>query len=186
MRTILSAAIGALILAVVPVTVTRKSIRDGKFMIPIARCRRQLTLDSKHARFARTPLRRHCAFRRKISRAGLTKTAACKMEVERGYAEVVAKTGYIYTREAFGDCNFMSNLPNQCLQRRKPGARKQRRLSDGLYEIQVLDSYETKRTRTPGCSRLRTISSLVNPSRPPASGRSTTCFHGRVSIKREN
>ena len=30
--------------------------------------------------------------------------SAAKWKVENGYAEVAAKTGYIYTREAFGDC----------------------------------------------------------------------------------
>src|SRR2546430_16429758 len=29
-----------------------------------------------------------------------------KWKVENGYAEVAAKTGYIYTREAFGDCQL--------------------------------------------------------------------------------
>ena len=32
--------------------------------------------------------------------------SAAKWKVENGYAEVVAKTGYIYTREAFGDCQL--------------------------------------------------------------------------------
>src|SRR3989442_13518151 len=32
--------------------------------------------------------------------------SGAKWKVENGYAEVVAKTGYIYTREAFGDCQL--------------------------------------------------------------------------------
>src|SRR5260370_13327745 len=32
--------------------------------------------------------------------------SAAKWKVENGYAEVMAKTGYIYTREAFGDCQL--------------------------------------------------------------------------------
>jgi Domain of Unknown Function (DUF1080) len=71
--------------------------------------------------------------------------SAAKWKVENGYAEVVAKTGYIYTREAFGDCQlhieFAEPLP--------PKRESQDRGNSGvflmgLYEIQVLDSYENK------------------------------------------
>ncbi len=71
--------------------------------------------------------------------------SAPKWKVESGYAEVVAKTGYIYTREAFGDCQlhveFAEPVP--------PKGESQERGNSGvflmgLYEIQVLDSYENK------------------------------------------
>jgi 3-keto-disaccharide hydrolase len=68
-------------------------------------------------------------------------SSAAKWKVENGYAEVVAKTGYIYTREAFGDCQlhveFAEPVP--------PKGESQERGNSGvflmgLYEIQVLDS----------------------------------------------
>src|SRR5882762_8238949 len=71
--------------------------------------------------------------------------SAAKWKVENGYAEVVAKTGYIYTRDSFGDCQlhveFAEPVP--------PKGESQERGNSGvflmgLYEIQVLDTYENK------------------------------------------
>ncbi|PYU05360.1 MAG: hypothetical protein DMG33_11255, partial [Acidobacteria bacterium] len=71
--------------------------------------------------------------------------SAAKWKVENGYAEVVAKTGNISTKEAFGDCQlhveFAEPVP--------PKGESQERGNSGvflmgLYEIQVLDSYENK------------------------------------------
>ena len=68
-----------------------------------------------------------------------------KWKVENGYAEVVAKTGYIHTKKPFGDCQlhveFYEPVP--------PKGESQERGNSGvflmgLYEIQVLDSYQNK------------------------------------------
>ncbi len=62
-----------------------------------------------------------------------------KWKVENGYAEVVAKTGFIYTKQSFGD-----------------------------YEVQVLDSYENKTYADGQASALYgQYPPLVNASRPP-------------------
>jgi hypothetical protein len=66
-------------------------------------------------------------------------------KVEKGYMEVVAGTGYNFTRDSFGDCQlhveFAEPTPPQ-------GESQERGNSGvflmGLYEIQVLDSYEKK------------------------------------------
>ncbi len=95
--------------------------------------------------------------------------SAAKWKVENGYAEVVAKTGYIYTREAFGDCQlhveFAEPVP--------PKGESQERGNSGvflmgLYEIQVLDSYENK-TYADGqaAAVYGQYPPVVNASRPP-------------------
>jgi len=104
-----------------------------------------------------------------------------KWKVEQGYAEVVAKTGNIYTREAFGDCElhveFAEPVP--------PKGESQERGNSGvflmgLYEIQVLDSYENK-TYADGqaASVYGQYPPLVNASRPPGQWQSyDILFHG--------
>ncbi len=104
-----------------------------------------------------------------------------KWKVEQGYAEVVAKTGNIYTREAFGDCQlhveFAEPVP--------PKGESQERGNSGvflmgLYEIQVLDSYENK-TYADGqaASVYGQYPPLVNASRPPGQWQSyDIVFHG--------
>ncbi|HEX9344613.1 MAG TPA: DUF1080 domain-containing protein [Candidatus Acidoferrum sp.] len=104
-----------------------------------------------------------------------------KWKVEQGYAEVVAKTGNIYTREAFGDCQlhveFAEPVP--------PKGESQERGNSGvflmgLYEIQVLDSYENK-TYADGqaASVYGQYPPLVNASRPPGQWQSyDILFHG--------
>src|SRR6516165_7586356 len=66
-------------------------------------------------------------------------------KVENGYFEVVPKTGYIHTKKPFGDCQlhveFREPVP--------PKGESQERGNSGvflmgLYEIQVLDSYQNK------------------------------------------
>jgi membrane-bound lytic murein transglycosylase len=90
-------------------------------------------------------------------------------KVENGYMEVVAKTGNISSREAFGDCQlhveFAEPLPAQ--------GESQERGNSGvflmsLYEIQVLDSYENK-TYADGqaAAVYGQYPPLVNASRPP-------------------
>jgi len=94
---------------------------------------------------------------------------AAKWKVENGYAEVVAHTGYIHTKESFGDCQlhveFMEPVP--------PHGEGQERGNSGVflmdtYEIQVLDSYENK-TYADGQagSVYGQYPPLVNAARPP-------------------
>jgi hypothetical protein len=95
--------------------------------------------------------------------------SAAKWKVENGYAEVVAKTGYIYTRQAFGDCQlhveFSEPVP--------PKGESQERGNSGvflmgLYEIQVLDSFENKTYADGQASAVYgQYPPLVNASRPP-------------------
>src|SRR5580658_3469248 len=70
---------------------------------------------------------------------------AAKWKVENGYAEVVAKTGYIYTKQSFGDCQLHVEFREPT----PPHGDSQERGNSGvflmgLYEVQVLDSYENK------------------------------------------
>ena len=66
-----------------------------------------------------------------------------KWKVETGYMEVVADTGNISTREAFGDCQLHVEFAEP-----SPGVGESQERGNsgvflmGLYEIQVLDSYE--------------------------------------------
>lgn len=107
--------------------------------------------------------------------------SAVKWKVENGYAEVVAKTGYIYTREGFGDCQlhveFSEPVP--------PKGESQERGNSGvflmgLYEIQVLDSYENKTYADGQASAVYgQYPPLVNASRPPGQWQSyDIVFHG--------
>jgi hypothetical protein len=95
--------------------------------------------------------------------------SVAKWKVENGYAEAVAKTGDIYTRDSFGDCQlhveFAEPVP--------PKGESQGRGNSGvflmgLYEIQVLDSYENK-TYADGhaAAVYGQYPPLVNASRPP-------------------
>jgi len=107
--------------------------------------------------------------------------SSAKWKVESGYLETVPKTGYIYTREAFGDCQlhveFAEPVP--------PKGESQGRGNSGvflmgLYEIQVLDSYENK-TYADGqaAAVYGQYPPLVNASRPPGQWQSyDIVFHG--------
>ena len=104
-----------------------------------------------------------------------------KWKVENGYAEVVTKTGYIHTREAFGDCQlhveFAEPVP--------PKGESQERGNSGvflmgLYEIQVLDSYKNKTYADGQASAVYgQYPPLVNASRPPGQWQTyDIVFHG--------
>jgi 3-keto-disaccharide hydrolase len=107
--------------------------------------------------------------------------SAAKWKVENGYAEVVAKTGYIYTREAFGDCQLHVEFAEPVL----PKGESQERGNSGvflmgLYEIQVLDSYQNK-TYADGqaAAVYGQYPPMVNASRPPGQWQSyDIVFHG--------
>jgi Domain of Unknown Function (DUF1080) len=107
--------------------------------------------------------------------------SAAKWKVTNGYAEVVAGTGNILSRQAFGDCQlhveFAEPLPAK-------GTDQERGNSGvylmGLYEIQVLDSYENK-TYADGqaAAVYGQYPPLVNASRPPGQWQSyDIVFHG--------
>jgi hypothetical protein len=107
--------------------------------------------------------------------------SAAKWKVENGYAEVVPKTGYIFTRDAFGDCQlhveFAEPVP--------PKGESQERGNSGvflmgLYEIQVLDSYENKTYADGQASAVYgQYPPQVNASRPSAQWQSyDIVFHG--------
>jgi len=92
-----------------------------------------------------------------------------KWKVESGYAEVVAKTGYIYTKQAFGDCQLHVEFREPT----PPHGDSQERGNSGvflmgLYEVQVLDSYENKTYADGQASAVYgQYPPLVNASRPP-------------------
>jgi 3-keto-disaccharide hydrolase len=92
-----------------------------------------------------------------------------KWKVENGYAEVVAHTGYIHTKKPFGDCQLHVEFREPT----PPEGESQGRGNSGvflmgLYEIQVLDSYENK-TYADGqaAAVYGQYPPLVNASRPP-------------------
>jgi hypothetical protein len=107
--------------------------------------------------------------------------SAPKWRVENGYAEVVAKTGNISTREAFGDCQLHVEFAEPT----PPRGESQERGNSGvflmgLYEIQVLDSYEN-RTYADGqaAAVYGQYPPQVNASRPPGQWQSyDIVFHG--------
>ena len=95
--------------------------------------------------------------------------AAAKWKVENGYMEVVPKTGEIHTKEAFGDCQLHVEFREPT----PPKGDSQERGNSGvflmgLYEIQVLDSYENKTYADGQASAVYgQYPPQVNASRPP-------------------
>jgi hypothetical protein len=95
--------------------------------------------------------------------------AAAKWKVENGYIEVAAKTGYIHTKKAFGDCQLHVEFSEPT----PPHGESQDRGNSGVflmgaYEIQVLDSYENKTYADGQASAVYgQYPPLVNASRPP-------------------
>jgi hypothetical protein len=92
-----------------------------------------------------------------------------KWKVENGYAEVVAKSGFIYTKQAFGDCQLHVEFREPT----PPHGDSQERGNSGvflmgLYEIQVLDSYQNKTYADGQASAVYgQYPPLVNAARPP-------------------
>ena len=95
--------------------------------------------------------------------------SSAKWKVESGYFEVVPKTGELHTKEAFGDCQLHVEFsePNP------PKGEDQDRGNSGvflmgLYEIQVLDSYNSKTYADGQASAVYgQYPPLVNASRAP-------------------
>ncbi len=106
---------------------------------------------------------------------------AAKWKVENGYMEVKGETGNISTRDSFGDCQlhveFSEPTPPQ-------GESQERGNSGvfpmGLYEIQVLDSYQNKTYADGQASAVYgQYPPLVNAARPPATWQTyDIIFHG--------
>jgi Domain of Unknown Function (DUF1080) len=104
-----------------------------------------------------------------------------KWKVANGYMEVVPHSGYIHTRQPFGDCQlhveFAEPVP--------PVGEGQDRGNSGvflmgLYEVQVLDSYQNK-TYADGQSSAvyGQFPPQVNASRPPGQWQTyDIIFHG--------
>jgi hypothetical protein len=106
---------------------------------------------------------------------------AAKWKVADAYVEVVPHSGFIHTRQSFGDCQlhveFAEPVP-------AVGAGQDRGNSGvfliGLYEIQVLDSYENK-TYADGQAAgvYGQFLPQVNASRPPGQWQwYDVIFHG--------
>jgi Domain of Unknown Function (DUF1080) len=107
--------------------------------------------------------------------------SAAKWKVENGYFEVVPKTGYIYTREPFGDCQLHVEFSEPSPAK---GTDQDRGNSgvflQGLYEVQVLDSYENKTYADGQASAVYgQFPPQVNASRPPGQWQTyDIIFHG--------
>ena len=92
-----------------------------------------------------------------------------KWKVENGYFEVVAKTGDIQTKQGFGDCQ----LHVEWAAPDPPKGQDQDRGNSGvylmgLYEVQVLDSYESKTYADGQAGAIYgQYPPLANASRPP-------------------
>jgi hypothetical protein len=104
-----------------------------------------------------------------------------KWKVADAYMEVVPHSGLIHTRQAFGDCQlhveFAEPVP--------PVGEGQERGNSGvflmgLYEIQVLDSYQSKTYADGQASAVYAqFPPLVNASRPPGQWQTyDIVFHG--------
>jgi hypothetical protein len=104
-----------------------------------------------------------------------------RWKVENGYMQVLPESGYIFTRKAFGDCQlhveFAEPVP--------PTGESQERGNSGvflmgLFEIQVLDSYQNKTYADGQASAVYgQYPPLVNASRPPGQWQAyDIIFHG--------
>jgi hypothetical protein len=95
--------------------------------------------------------------------------AAPAWKLENGYMEVVPGTGYLMTREKFGDFKLHVEfwIP------RMPLSVGQARGNSGVYlqgrhEVQILDSYHNSTNPTGACGALYdTIAPFRNPAKPP-------------------
>lgn len=106
---------------------------------------------------------------------------APKWKVGDGYFEVVPGSGYLYTREAFGDCQ----LHVEFAEPDPPKGDDQNRgnsgvFLQGLYEVQVLDSYRNPTYPDGQAAALYgQFPPLVNASRAPGLWQSyDIVFHG--------
>ena len=109
-----------------------------------------------------------------------------KWKVENGYMEVVAKTGNISTHDSFGDCQLHVEFAEPS----PPSGESQERGNSGvflmgLYEIQVLDSYQNKTYADGQASAVYgQYPPLVNASRPPAQWQTYDIIFHRPRLQR--
>jgi Domain of Unknown Function (DUF1080) len=184
MRKILLVAIGGLLLAVVPVVGhaqvdKRWKIHDpDRPAPPVVDPGTASTQDSP----GRAPSDAVVLFDGKdLSKWAHKDGSAAKWKLENGYFEVVPKTGYIYTREAFGDCQLHvefaepSPAKGEGQDRGNSGVFLQ-----GLYETQVLDSYQSKTYADGQAGAIYgQYPPLVNASRSPGQWQTyDIVFHG--------
>jgi 3-keto-disaccharide hydrolase len=118
---------------------------------------------------------------RDLSKWRMQDGSPARWKLADGYFEVVPKTGQLYTREAFGDCQ----LHVEFAEPDPPRGEDQDRGNSGvflhdLYEVQVLDSY---RNQTYADGQAAAIYGqfppLVNASRPPGEWQTyDIVFHG--------
>jgi hypothetical protein len=184
MQRILFATIGALALATVPAVCkaqvdTKWKIHDPDRPLPAA-------IDSGTASTQDSPGHPPSDAIVLFDGKDLSKWAhkdgsAAKWKVENGYFEVVPKTGYIYTRDTFGDCQLHvefsepSPAKGESQDRGNSGVFLQ-----GLYETQVLDSYQSKTYADGQAGAIYgQYPPLVNASRPPGQWQTyDIVFHG--------
>jgi hypothetical protein len=104
-----------------------------------------------------------------------------RWKVENGYMEVAPETGFIFTKQPFGDCQLHVEFSEPT----PPSGESQERGNSGvflhsLYEIQVLDSYQNKTYADGQASAVYgQYPPLANASRPPGQWQTyTIIFHG--------
>jgi len=184
MKRILFAATGALLLAVLPAICNAQvdpkwKIHDPNRPLPtVIDPETPSTQDSP----GRPPSDAVVLFDGKdLSKWAHKDGSPAKWKVENGYFEVVPKTGYIYTREAFGDCQLHVEFSEPA----PPKGEDQDRgnsgvFLQGLYETQVLDSYQSKTYADGQAGAIYgQYPPLVNASRPPGQWQSyDIVFHG--------
>ena len=107
--------------------------------------------------------------------------SAAKWKVGDGWFEVVPKSGYLYTRDAFGDCQLHVEFAEPDPPRGEDQGRGNSGVFlQGLYEVQVLDSYKSP-TYPDGqaAAVYGQFPPLVNASRAPGMWQSyDIVFHG--------
>ena len=107
--------------------------------------------------------------------------SAAKWKVGDGWFEVVPKSGYLYTRDAFGDCQLHVEFAEPDPPRGEDQGRGNSGVFlQGLYEVQVLDSYKSP-TYPDGqaAAVYGQFPPLVNASRAPGVWQSyDIVFHG--------
>ncbi len=123
---------------------------------------------SSQARAGRAPSDATVLFDGKdLSKWQMKDGSPAKWKLGNGYSEVVPESGYLYTREAFGDCQDQG--------RGNSGVFLQ-----GLYEVQVLDSYRNPTYPDGQAGAIYgQFPPLVNASRAPGEWQSyDIVFHG--------
>src|SRR3979409_117959 len=95
--------------------------------------------------------------------------AAAKWKVENGYFEVVPKTGQLYTKDGYGDCQLHVEFAEPSPAKGEDQDRGNSGVFlHGLYEVQVLDSYQSKTYADGQASAVYgQFPPQVNASRPP-------------------